>query len=63
MHGFAFNINPQLEYFDYIIPCGIQEADKGVTSLSKELKREVPIAEVKEILKNQCATLFKFEYL
>lgn len=63
MHGFAFNINPQLEYFDYIIPCGIQEADKGVTSLSKELKREVPIAEVKEILKYQCATLFKFEYL
>ena len=35
MHGFAFNVNTDLKYFDYIIPCGIQ--DKGVTSVAKEL--------------------------
>ena len=36
MHGFAFNVNTDLKYFDYIIPCGID--DKGVTSVSKELE-------------------------
>jgi lipoyl(octanoyl) transferase len=51
MHGFAFNINTDLNLFNGIIPCGIQ--DKFVTSLKKELNREVDISEVKErILKN-----------
>jgi lipoyl(octanoyl) transferase len=45
MHGFAFNINTDLRYFDYIVPCGIQ--DKAVTSLEKELGRVVPMEEVK----------------
>lgn len=49
MHGFALNVNTNLHYFDYIIPCGIQ--NKKVTSLEKELGREVPIEEVKEKLK------------
>ncbi len=35
MHGFAFNVNTDLTYFDYIIPCGIR--NKQVTSLEKEL--------------------------
>jgi lipoyl(octanoyl) transferase len=46
MHGFAFNINTDLKYFDYIVPCGI--ADKNVTSLSKVLGTEVYLDEVRE---------------
>lgn len=46
MHGFAFNINTDLRYFDYIVPCGIQ--DKAVTSLEKELGHAVPMEEVKQ---------------
>jgi lipoyl(octanoyl) transferase len=44
MHGFAVNCDPDLTWFDRIVPCGI--ADAGVTSLSKELDRPVPVAEV-----------------
>ena len=51
MHGFAFNVNTDLNLFNGIIPCGIQ--DKSVTSLSKELNIEISIQEVKEkLLKN-----------
>jgi len=46
MHGFAFNVNTDLSYFKHIVPCGIQ--DKAVTSLQKELGRELNIQEVKE---------------
>ena len=45
MHGFALNVNTDMRYFEYIIPCGIK--DKQVTSLSRELEREVPLQEVK----------------
>lgn len=48
MHGFAFNINTNLDYFNYIVPCGIQ--NKQVTSLQKELGKHVPIEEVEAIL-------------
>jgi len=48
MHGFAFNVNTDLNLFNGIIPCGIQ--DKSVTSLSKELNRTIDIQEVKEKL-------------
>lgn len=44
MHGFSINVNPDLTYFNRIIPCGIPDA--GVTSLSRELCREVSISEV-----------------
>ena len=54
MHGFAFNINTDLNYFSYINPCGF--VDKGVTSLSKELGERIDIEEVKLKLKN---TLFE----
>lgn len=56
MHGFAFNINTNLDYFSYIIPCGIQ--DKQVTSLEKELGRTVPVEEVKALLKQNFAEVF-----
>src|SRR5688572_27455337 len=49
MHGFAFNVNTDLSYFDYIIPCGIQ--NKQVTSLQKELGRTLNMNEVKERVK------------
>ena len=48
MHGFAFNINTDLSFFQGIIPCGID--DKEVTSLNKELGKKIEIEEVKEIL-------------
>lgn len=47
MHGFAFNINTNLNYFKHIVPCGID--DKAVTSLQLELGREVEIEEVKQL--------------
>ena len=48
MHGFALNVDPDLSYFDRIIPCGISDAQ--VTSMTKELNREISIAEVTPIL-------------
>ncbi len=60
MHGIGFNINANLDYFNYIVPCGID--DKGVTSLEKELGRKVPMNEVEEILKTKMSTLFNFEF-
>jgi len=62
MHGFAFNINTELSHFGHIVPCGIDEADKDVTSLSKELGKAVPIAEVKGRLKVHFAALFDYQY-
>jgi len=59
MHGFAFNINNDLNYFNSIVPCGI--VDKGVTSLSLELGYEVPMQEVKEKVLKQMMSLFEFE--
>ncbi|MEQ9466897.1 MAG: lipoyl(octanoyl) transferase LipB [Ekhidna sp.] len=59
MHGFAFNVNTNLEYFNYIVPCGIQ--DKAVTSLQKELGREMDIKEVEEKLKGHLAEVFEME--
>jgi lipoyl(octanoyl) transferase len=61
MHGFAFNINTDLSYFNNIIPCGIE--DKAVTSLQGELGREVDIEEVKTKLKKHFASLFEMELM
>ena len=62
LHGFAFNVNTDLNYFSYIVPCGIADKDKVVTSLEAELGKKVDIAEIKTILKKHFATLFGFEY-
>lgn len=56
MHGFAFNINTDLSYFNNIIPCGIN--DKAVTSLHLELKKNVDMHEVKSKLKKHLSELF-----
>ena len=61
MHGFAFNINTNLEYFDYIVPCGIK--DKDVTSLAKELGANPDTAVVKQRLLQHLADLFQMELL
>lgn len=56
MHGFAVNVNSDLNYFKNIIPCGIQ--DKAVTSLSNELGHEVDMEEFKAKLKLNLSTVF-----
>lgn len=60
MHGFAFNINPDLAYYQNIIPCGI--ADKPVTSLKKVLGREVDLNEVQEKLVSYFSQVFQVEF-
>jgi lipoyl(octanoyl) transferase len=60
MHGLAFNVNSDLNYFKNIIPCGID--DKDVTSMERELGRKVDMDEVKAKLKIHLAELFEFEY-
>lgn len=59
MHGFAFNVNADLEYFGNIIPCGID--DKDVTSMQRELGHKLDMEEVKDKLKEHIASLFKME--
>ena len=61
MHGFAFNVNADLAYFSYIVPCGIQ--GKGVTSLQAELKREISLDEVREKLSTHFQVLFDAEFI
>lgn len=57
MHGFAFNVNNDLSFFDNIIPCGIQ--DKKVTSLAQELGHSIDMNEVKQLLKENFEQVFE----
>jgi lipoyl(octanoyl) transferase len=59
MHGFAFNINTDLSFFDHIIPCGIQ--NKKVTSLEKESGRKIQMGEVKQKVKRHFEEVFGAE--
>lgn len=59
MHGFAFNVNADLAYFKNIVPCGID--DKDVTSMQRELGRELDMEEVKTKLRGHIAKLFEME--
>ena len=59
MHGFAFNVNTDLSYFNHIIPCGI--INKQVTSLEKELSSKPDMPEVKEKVKRNFEKVFDAE--
>lgn len=59
MHGFAFNVNTDLSYFDRIIPCGIFH--KGVTTLKNLVGKEIELVTVHQQLINHFASLFHWE--
>ena len=59
MHGFSFNVNPELNYFKNIIPCGIK--DKGVTSVSELKNSNIEMNQIKQILYNNFAESFSAE--
>jgi lipoyl(octanoyl) transferase len=59
MHGLAFNVNTDLNYFNNIVPCGID--DKAVTSMQQELGKPVDIEEVKKNLKHHISVLFNMD--
>ncbi len=61
MHGFAFNVSPDLSYFKNIIPCGID--DKDVTSMELELGYKPNLDEVKKILQKHISVLFEMELI
>src|SRR5690606_24643592 len=61
MHGFALNANPDVRYFDRIIPRGISET--AVTSMSKELGHPQDMNEVQQVLKDKLAQQFGFEWV
>jgi len=63
LHGFAFNVNTNLDHFKYIIPCGIKDVEKSVTSLENELGKKQDMKEVKAILKNKISSIFEFDLL
>jgi len=61
MHGFAFNVKTDLNYFSYINPCGF--TDKGVTSLEKELGKEIDFEETKSILRKNIYDIFQMDVM
>ena len=62
MHGFALNVNVDLDYFNNIIPCGL--ADNVVTSINKELNQsETDITEIKNVLKSCFSETFNSEFI
>ncbi|MGQ1890029.1 lipoyl(octanoyl) transferase LipB [Thermophagus sp. OGC60D27] len=61
MHGFALNVNTNLDYFNYINPCGF--VDKGVTSFRKEKGEAMDLSQVKRVLKNNLQTVFGLNFV
>ena len=63
MHGFALNVNTDVNYFNHIIPCGIADNDKSVTTMQMELGKKVDMEEVLNRLKSIFAAVFEFDYV
>ena len=61
MHGFALNVNTDLGYFNHIVPCGIADPAKTVTSMSYLLGRTVPLAEVRDAVCAEFSQVFELE--
>jgi lipoyl(octanoyl) transferase len=61
MHGFAFNVNTDLDYFKHINPCGF--TDKGVTSMQKELAGRQDIEKIKSELKLNLQRVFDLQWI
>lgn len=61
IHGFAFNVNTDMRYFEHIIPCGIK--GKQVTSLERELGQKLNIEEVKNKIKRHFSEVFKCKFI
>lgn len=59
LHGLAFNINPDLSYFQHIIPCGIKEGHFGVTSLQNEVHKSVEMNKIKESIVKHFLEIFE----
>ena len=59
MHGFAFNVNTDLSYYDYIIPCGL--TNRNVTSMERELGEQVDVEKVKQLLLKNFGEIFEFQ--
>jgi len=61
LHGFALNVNTNLDYFQGIVPCGISADDKKVTSIQKELGSQIDLTTVKNSLLNNFKDVFKIK--
>jgi len=61
MHGFAFNVNTDLGYFNHIIPCGITDPNKSVCSLSSLLGKDVDLQDIKRQVTNAFGVVFDLE--
>lgn len=61
MHGIALNVNTDLNYFKYIVPCGID--DKAVTSMQLELQKDVSFIDVQDTLLQHIASVFEMQLI
>lgn len=61
MHGLALNVNTDLKYFDYIVPCGIR--DKAVTGIQNEVHRQIDFTGVKKVLINNFSATFELKFI